>query len=386
MTICKTDRRPRRLKENSLWAASVRQEALSRTIVASREARRVFDRELTPQQQMNAVREIVETRTSELCRVYPGIVDVSFGFRLRRDRSGKRQRIVPQPCVRFLVARKWDTKRPIKEEESIPSRLLTYCTVGVQRKLCAVPTDIEDSRLHEKTIAHGTPQAITVQWKDSIAGGVINCLVERDRFPEVPFAVGCRHVLSLSALFFNSTSWGASVRVDGGNIIGLTRAIAGILQEAPSRSFDAQLFEVTDLLALRDGTDGTWCMRYATSIDDMPAEYQILTPHGILSARFVESIPRGRPLYRIGNIWIAHDVQLIRSQPKQATKEGDSGSPVVTKDGEMLLGMHVAGINEIDENGVHTVAAYMIPVWHLLDPANYSGVGSEKWKLNHLLL
>lgn len=371
----------KRSEEHRRWAARVREETLGRTLAASREACRNFDREMTPQQQMNAAQEIVETRTSELCRAYPGIIDISFGYRLRRDRTGKRQRIVPQPCVRFLVARKWDPQKKLKSEERIPPRLLTYYTVGNQRKLCAVPTDVEDSLVHGATIAHAIPQAITVQWKDTSAVGAIACLVERDRVPGVPFAIGCRHVLSLSAWFFNSSSWGASVRINGGGVVGVTRAVAGALQEAPDRSFDAQLFEVTDRQTLRDAMAGQRCTRYATSIDDIPPEYEILTPNGTRRARFVECVGRGRPVYRIGDVWIAHDVSLIRNQPEPATEAGDSGSPVLTKDGGTLLGMHVSGINEIDSRGVYVVAAYMIPAWELLDPANYSGVGNETWTL-----
>ncbi len=363
------------------WAARVREEALRRTLAAPREACRIFDKELTQRQQLNAAREIVETRTSELCRAYPGVIDVSFGYRLRRDRTGKRHRIVQQPCVRFLVARKRDPQRLPRPEDTIPPRLLTYCTIGDQRKLCAVPTDVEDSTLHGATIAHGGPQGIAVKWKDTSAVGAIACVVERDGVPGTPFAIGCRHVLSLSAWFFNQNTWGATVSVEGNGVLGVTRAVAGTLQEAPARSFDAQLFEVTDREALREAAGDIVFTGYADSIDDIPAQYDILTPHGTRRARFVERIEPGRLAYQIGDVWIAHDVTLIRSQPGPATVEGDSGSPVVTGDGKMLLGMHLAGIDGKDAQGVYTAAAYMIPAWELLDPANYTGVGTETWTL-----
>lgn len=77
----------------------------------------------------------------------------------------------------------------------------------------------------------------------------------------------------------------------------------------------------------------------------------------------------------------AHDVALIRSQPQPATAPGDSGSPIVTRDGQTLLGMHVSGIDGVDDSGAYTVAAYMIPAWELLDPVNYTGVGREQWTL-----
>ncbi len=53
---------------------------------------------------------------------------------------------------------------------------------------------------------------------------------------------------------------------------------------------------------------------------------------------------------------------------------GDSGSPVVSsKNGGMLLGMHIAGGGNL---------AFMIPAWQLLNPARYKGVASsEVWEL-----
>jgi hypothetical protein len=57
------------------------------------------------------------------------------------------------------------------------------------------------------------------------------------------------------------------------------------------------------------------------------------------------------------------------------TGDGDSGSPVVSQDGTMLLGMHIAG-------NKGTGLCIMIPAWALLSQSNYQFVGNEEaWAL-----
>ena len=73
---------------------------------------------------------------------------------------------------------------------------------------------------------------------------------------------------------------------------------------------------------------------------------------------------------------------LIESEVDTATKGGDSGSPLVgdTSRGRLLLGMHVAGV----DNGPGKRFAYMIPAWQLFDTANYDNVANgERWLVSN---
>ena len=56
---------------------------------------------------MALAEEIVETRGAEFCRAYDNVIDVSFGYKRRRDKKTGKQRIVRTPCVTFVVKRKW---------------------------------------------------------------------------------------------------------------------------------------------------------------------------------------------------------------------------------------------------------------------------------------
>jgi hypothetical protein len=70
-----------------------------------REAQRVFN-ELTPEQQMTLTKEQVETRAEELHRAYENLIQVSYGYRLRRRKDKGGTRVVRKPCVIFIVDKK----------------------------------------------------------------------------------------------------------------------------------------------------------------------------------------------------------------------------------------------------------------------------------------
>ncbi len=343
-----------------------------------REASRVFDRDLKHDEQLRLAEEIVLTRAEELRIAYANVVDVSFGHRRVRDRRAKRHRVVPTPCVRFLVAHKWSKPDEKRRAGRVPHRLLAFCVVNGQRRLCAVPTDVEDARIHDRIRAQGT--AIVATWEASAESGVIACAVGRDTVADRVYGIGCRHVLSLSARFFDQTTWGALVHVDSAassTIVGPTRAIAGRL--ASGDSFDAQLVEATNAEALRQALGVPVPTSYARGVTDLPATYDIITPGGAISAAFVDFVPR--PHYEVDGRDIGHRT-LVHSQPVEGTNPGTSGSPVVSKDRHMLVGMHVAAWAGLDPQGHYIAVSYMIPAWELLNPANYGNASNgERWTL-----
>jgi hypothetical protein len=345
---------------------------------ALREACRVFDRDLDPAEQLRLAGEIVLTRGEELRLAYPNVTDVSFGYRRVRDRRAKRHRVVPTPCVRFHVERKWHPRTRPHRAGHVPGRLLAFWTVGRDRRLCAVPTDVEDSRIHRRVRAQG--KEIVAIWKGTPEFGVLACGVRRDVVPDRVYGISCRHVLSLSARFFDETTWGADVHVESATsptVIGPTRAIAGPLGDEDS--FDAQLVEAADRTALRGALGPQPPTRYARDASEIPSRYDILAPAGAIEAAFVDFLPR--PRYVVGGHDVGHRA-LIQSQPRDGTNAGTSGSPVVSKDGRTLLGMHIAGKSGLDPQGHFVAISYMIPAWQLFDPSNYANVSDqETWTL-----
>lgn len=339
---------------------------------------RVFNRLLTPAEQMSVVQEVVETRAAELVRAYRNVIDVSFGYRRRRSQRTGGYQIVRTPCVRFVVRRKWQRGAEEDPEAKIPERLFAYCWVKGQRCLCAVPTDVEDARAFAVTRPQGG--RIEVNFREASVDGSIACGVRRS-VDDRAFALSCRHVLSLSEAYPNEPTWGAAVTVsaDGGPTrLGKTRSIAGTLQKAPRESFDAQLLEVTSLDALRLALGGIRISTYASGLDDLPDRVSILTPRGDVGAHKLGFI-LGSPVYIVGQIGEIQHRMLVQTVPDTPTQAGDSGSPVVSQARkEMLLGMHIAGV----DNGEGNRFAYVIPAWQLFDPENYNGAAnSEKWKI-----
>lgn len=330
----------------------------------------VFDR-LPPEAQLEVTQAIVETRAAELARAYPGVIDVAFGYRRRRARGKQRYEVLSTPCVRFIVKRKWvgKTTRP---RGRIPERLFTHCWIDGQRRLCAAPTDVEDAAVFAGARAHTEP--IHVRWKTSTAHGAIACAVTRD-VEAGTFALSCRHVLSLTDLYYAEATWGAEVSVDSSAPGGRTRAIAGPLREAPDRSFDAQLLQVADDALLRRALDGITLSGYAQGFADLPGRYFIRAPGLTIEARKL-ALVYDRPYYLGGVGDVVHYI-LVESVVETPTTGGHSGSPVISEhDGGLLLGMHVAGV----DNGPGNRFAYMIPAWQLFDPSNYDGAdNAERW-------
>jgi hypothetical protein len=334
----------------------------------------VFDG-LTPESQLAIAQEIVETRGVELARAYPGVIDVSFGSRRRRRRGRGPYEVVPTVCVRFMVKRKL-ARREMSAGTRIPSRLFAYCQVGPARSLCAVPTDVEDASTFVG--ARAQAESVQVHWRASTVDGVITCALSRAGVDGV-FALSCRHVFSLSEFHHGEATWGADVRI-GSASVGHTDAITGPLRIPPARSFDAQLMEVDAVASLRQALAGVTLDGIAEGFPDVPADYTILSPREAVTARKV-GLVYDRPYYlgRIGHI--VHYV-LIEGALDSATAGGDSGSPVVgqTSRGRLLLGMHVAGV----DNGPGNRFAYMIPAWQLFDPSNYDNVAnSERWVVSN---
>lgn len=359
------------------WIKQTEQMTLNYVPGDVKQAKRVFE-ELTPQEQMTLVQELVETRAVELCRAYKNVIDVSYGYgRKRVGKTGKRV-IVRKPCVTFTVKKKWQTKKEEDPYENLPKYLFAYCTVKNERKLCAVATDVEDAQQYIEVRPHTSsplPQGIAVKWKNPIipATGSITCAIRRSGFNDKTFAMSCRHVFSLSLDLHPQKVAGATIHVGSSNsikVLGQTLNIKGELQGSQKGpSFDVQLAEVTELPELRK----TLPLRFsgfAKTQNDIPDKYFIITSRKKIRAHGPRYVLNR--LIDYNRVIASHKI-LVESQVEEPTIGGDSGSPVVSDKG-MLIGMHVGG----NKAG----AAYMIPAWQLFNPEKYNGVSStEVWDL-----
>jgi hypothetical protein len=350
-------------------------------------ARRVWEG-LSAARRMALASQIVETRARELRASYQGVLSVTYGFARYRERG--KHRVWREPCVTFLVEKKWRKDAAAHREGRVPEYLFTYCTVRGAMRLCAVPTDVEDASDY-KLLPHDDGQPVVVLDDDSNeVTGAITCVVQRPGDTQT-YAISCRHVFGMSRCTPAKYPVGASVcpgKIDTDGTV--TRigerkdAMAsvapfyGVLLSGGRSCFDAALAEIRAA-----GADGSLRAAvpplkppgggksYLDRFADLAnvGEYVIRTPRGDVPAKYVRgwSSEQQRPLEYEGVGPVIQRVVVVESLASGGTRPGDSGSPVVNQAGTQLLGMHIAG-------GGETQAAFMLPAYELLNPGNYIGM------------
>ena len=338
--------------------------------------------------QWSLVQEIVETRSVELCRAYHNVVDVAAGYQRSRSRTTGKVRIRRIPGIIFVVKRKWNHGESAPDE-MLPRYIFAYWKVGGVRKLCAVPTDVEDVARYAGVQPQARRDRIAVMKPHSDLGvwGSVSCAVKRNGDPDV-FVLSARHVFSLSKETPTPGISNTEVRYANptGTIIARGTNIRGPLRSRDQGpSFDAQLARIIDLNGLRNLLNGVQYSATARNVEDIPEEYWIITSR-------VRKDDINRPVrlparkrgflfdfkldYEQKDVRDTIHTMLIESALLgDDTTEGDSGSPVVSRlTGGMLLGMHIAG-----GPGV----SCMIPAWQLFQSSNYRRSG-ESWRIHNL--
>ena len=106
------------------------------------DAERNFRRGLTRPEQLRLAHEAATTRSAELRLAYPGLISVGSGFRTRRSVAGGQPVLTREPCVIFVVAKKWKTTGRPGDPRRLPTHLLAVAGPDGQRMLCALPTDV----------------------------------------------------------------------------------------------------------------------------------------------------------------------------------------------------------------------------------------------------
>lgn len=334
-----------------------------------RTARRVYRKELSASEQFELAQEIVETRGAELCRAFGNVIDVTHGYKERRDKRSGKARLQRIPCVIFIVKQKWqDDGQP---DQRIPDDLFAYWNVGGDRKLCAVPTDVQvaDRRLGIRPEARGA--GVTVEasnWPH--ANGVLSCVVQRSAFPKNRYAISCRHVFSISKAAHSANLTGANVTASSRSLA-RTISVKGDLGDEFTYSLDAQLAKITDTAAAAHLMRNITVTDFIRSPDQLPNSYWLLRRnrdpiHAWFRGYFTAPIDYGHP----GIHAVVHR-RLFESELDEPTADGDSGAPLFTgKHGGLLIGMHIAG-----DNAGTSVA---IPAWQFMYPDLYKGAASSE--------
>jgi hypothetical protein len=378
------------------WPERVEQATLALDAAANKRAIAAF-RALDVADRSRLAFELARTRRRELCLAYASVVAVTAGRKQKGGSRGK-TRFTAQPCVMFIVRRKWPHRRDRKGARStqeIPKYLLAYWSVGGERRMCAVPTDVVVARAFR-----GARAQRGVQVHDAGLGlsatGNFACAVR------VTQEDGSRQDLLLSCLHVFSPAPDVNVRGRAGCRVlsrGQGRELARSTRQGgalywnhdavASPSFDAQLAQIRDRAAVQAALaglvlSGSHPTVTSSEFSDLaygrasgvPATFLILAPSSPqgLQVQFSHDHPPETPLQYVisfgdGQIraWIHLEWAIGLRFLGAETVAGDSGSPVVYPRGDgscTLLGMH-AGVTD---GGF----AVMIPAWQLFNGDWYS--------------
>jgi hypothetical protein len=357
------------------------------------DAERNFRRGLTRPEQLRLAHEAATTRSAELRLAYPGLISVGSGFRTRRTAAGGQPVLTREPCVIFVVAKKWKTTGRPGDPRRLPSHLLAVAGPDGQRMLCAIPTDVRPlsqyGRPRPNAGGDDVPMPFGVLVRrtgdDALVRGVATCGVQRPGLPDVVFAMSCRHVLSRSLRDADGNQTGMPVLLNRPDLprVGATLAARGALLDGPGFSFDAQLAKLSDGTELRRAMSGlkfTAADAFLHDPGDVGFGFWIATGRAEANGRrkfvwvdYTGTVEDFEMPYRLGNgsgIRVRHELVLHGISESQLM-DGDSGSPAVrNQDGRQLMGMFIGGQGN---------EAFVLPAWQLMNPRNL-GVGNElRW-------
>lgn len=281
-------------------------------------------------EQLALLVKLCTARAAEFRRKFDGVLTLGVGY---KTQGGERTKAL---CLAFLVKDKKD-----KVGRPVPETIVAFIERGGRRLRVYVPTDLEElgdggphvnANLASGILAAGLPNPAVR------CTGAVCCLVRQIDAPSNVYALGCHHVLTLSAQ---------------------TQGCAALVSEVISNDLPsqpvAQLFEYLPMspnvrschdaaIALLDSSvNATWLhsgrrpLRTETAAHEPPG-CRIYAPRGVLPASYVKTwidVPLFYP--NCGWVYIARTYQF-----QADTLPGDSGSAVMSDDGT-LYGMHFWG-------------------------------------------
>ena len=354
-------------------------------------------------QQLALVRENAQTRGPELTLAYRNVVHVTSGYRKRRSRSGA-ERLVAEPCVVFVVRKKWaQGERAADDLQRLPAHLMAWASIDGQRVLCALPTDVQP----EADLFGVRPRGASMGWTDEPdfpETGTLACVLEvSEGGQRLRFALSALHVFSPQPhidppaasngrAFLPLSASGAPLHAPP---IVSTVEFGGALRDSSSGlpSFDVQLARIESPARVRAAladmplsrqqpfiTDEAMFERLASQHffdlvvpENHPDRPQ--TPRPRMVCEFSRWLNRAQTIpynARRGTTRVvcnALHTQLVEMKirgPNQPLP-GDSGCALVVYLGDgtcTLAGLFIASHDKLP-------FAYAIPAWHLFDPSAY---------------
>ncbi|PWT70878.1 MAG: hypothetical protein C5B46_09090 [Proteobacteria bacterium] len=344
--------------------------------------------------------EAAQTRAPELTRAYRNVVAVGAGMKKIRRRGV--ERLTSQPCVVFVVRRKWTVDQTdIKNPQHLPRWLVVYAEHQNERKPFAVATDVQPETGFFGTRPHGDGGI----WLDPPdlpwTIGAIACAVEvRRPTGSESCLMSAQHVFTpepdVDALRVSDGLRVMPLDTSGARIsaptVARTRPLGGLMrgEEDPKLpSFDVQLARLEDLASARRivgapslSATEPWISSFERLVQLNEEHWlQLIVPQnhpGVpsrspLRARIETLLPLAYAIQydvRRGEdrteAWLYHE-GLVKLEIKGSflPLAGDSGSAVIVQyaDGSAtLVGLYIGG-NE--------ASAFIIPAWQLFDPRRY---------------
>ncbi|WP_049974441.1 glycoside hydrolase family 19 protein [Azospirillum sp. B4] len=330
---------------------------------------------LTLQRRLTA--EIVVTRGAELRRAYKDVKAVAAGFRTRQHHG---QRVVTdEPCVVFVLRKKRSLEE-LEPQRPLPRHLLAYAELDGVRRLCAVPTDIDEAPKRRRVSLHAS---IDVRPADGgeVLHGSLACAIERELEPGVPYLVSCRHVFG-HPTWYEETAASSVISLPGRDepIAEADGLFFGRLGDGLV-SCDVQLGRIMDPAGCREALGHAVFDDHCREEHDIVAtRLFILSTSGAIPVDF-KHVLRDEPGNSLdylvaGCNRIVHASLIEMQYAGEPAGRGDSGSAIATRaDGGLLVGMFIA-------NSEDKKLAYAVPAWDLLKPGNYDpDSADETWRL-----
>jgi hypothetical protein len=293
--------------------------------------------------------DVATRRGAALARQHASVLSVGAGLR-----SCDRSRFPSdEVCLRFLVGRKWKTRRA----GGVPARIVAVARLGGRRVRLDIPTDVSE-------FGGGSPHAF-VDLSGGIASrnagrpvdhGAACCMVHNPAMPGERYLLSCYHVFSPSLSDAPSSALDCVGPL--GSPLGQVLEVAN--PDAPSGGLDAALVLLDDPTLDSLPTWGQVPRRRATDVDI--GRLAEAGPLSICARRVAPAIDPGDAVTRSGPLPAAFQSYFPHPLPfdYRATAgrflsiagtlqyvspvlPGDSGSAVLDGAG-VLFGMHFFGM------------------------------------------
>jgi hypothetical protein len=325
---------------------------------------------------LHVARQLVEEHAEELKSQFKDLIAVSYGYRAtgksRKNRTVNRT----EPCVGFLVARKFKPRTASEREHRLPSLLLCYAERRGKQVLVAVPTDVESVKVISRPIR---AQNIRIRVTGGAASnpqtdfGVLAAVVKLPQGDNL-YGLSCFHVLALTAFFGGQMPNNVTVSDDASSTdLGTLSRYVGKLDPNAAENFDVALAQLdpAGMPALQSHVTRN-CNSVLADAHDLTDSYGNYTIYGKQNRQIQVGFSkrwRQFPIQYEGIGQVTHP-WVIQSEITDggATVAGDSGSPVLGRQQTQFLGMHIAGDGAL--------LTFMIGAPDLLDATNYGSFSS----------